>query len=95
MRASTFFSLVLLSSLGACAPAEEGAGPGSGSTAALVDFAAPQIVLPGVEQQEPVSVVVRDARGIVIPASAVTWTSDNPAVVEVTGNGSTATLRSR
>ncbi|HYW33408.1 MAG TPA: Ig-like domain-containing protein, partial [Gemmatimonas sp.] len=95
MRASTLVSLVLLSSIISCAPAEKGAGPTQGATAALVDFASPQIVLPGVEQQEPVSVVVRDARGIVLPASSVTWTSDNPSVVEVTGTGSTATLRSR
>ena len=95
MRVPTFVALLSLLLTACAAPADKGAGPDAGATPALVDFTTTGITLGGVELQEPVSVLVRDARGAIISASAVTWTSDNPGVVEVTGSSSTATLRAR
>ncbi len=92
------FSLFVVGSilLAACAPAGDGGstGPSTNATPALVDFPSATLTVGGSELQQAVSVVVRDARGAVIPSASVTWTSDDPSIVEVSGNAATATLTS-
>jgi uncharacterized protein YjdB len=95
MRVCRIAVLALAVFTACAAPADKGAGPDTSAPPALVDFTATAVTLGGVELQEPVSVLVRDARGTVITSSAVSWTSDNPSVVEVSGTGATGTLRAR
>lgn len=94
MRVPLFASFALASLVSCAPPAEKGTGPVDG-TPALVDFTSESVTLGGVEMQGPVSVLVRDARGAVISASSVTWTSDDPGIVDVSGNGATGTLVAR
>lgn len=95
MRAFRFITRAALVCLAGCAAPADGTGttgPGGPSTAALVDFTTPSVTMGGLGLQETVSVLVRDARGAIIPSAPVTWTSDNPGIVSVSGNSSTAAL---
>ena len=91
MRAFTLVSVGCIL-LAGCAPVADPGGTGPSSTASLVDFTATSITIGGIDFQESVSVLVRDARGTIIPNAPVSWTSDNPTIATVSGTGLSATV---
>lgn len=102
-------SIVLLAFGAACAGGADVTGTGGGNTGgntggnggppasvpSRIDLSASTIGLGAVGASENVTALVRDASGNALPAAAVSWSSADITIADVSGNGATATITAR
>ena len=81
---------MLLAALTAC-----GGGGGDTTGPALVsrvDVSISTVTLNAIGGTQAVTATARDAKGATVATATITWSSDNPAIVSVSGAGSTGTI---
>ncbi len=99
----SIFALALLSACGGggdspTAPAPKGNGGNNGgtnSTPVRMDLSTAAITFGSLGATERVTATVRDGSGAAIANAALSWSSSNITVVDVSGNGSSATVTAR
>ncbi|MDQ8173228.1 MAG: Ig-like domain-containing protein [Gemmatimonadota bacterium] len=68
---------------------------GSGGTPTRFESSVGTLDLAAIGASQTITVVARDAKGITLSGVAVSWTSSDPAIVDVAGSGTTAVVTAR
>ncbi len=95
-RAAMFAPLLATVILASCsAGADSITNPGTtgpSNLPASVDLPTAAVALSGIGATETITAVIRDASGRALASPSVAWSSENPAVVSVTGSGASAAI---